>query len=213
MSMKGVAVMGRKGGIGKSGCSHLLALGAAWNDVDARLFHTDKRSPIQVIGRPYYYQDARTPDKLSNLIDSVMDKKGLIVIDGGGNRPEFDNWIAAAVDLVIIPVTPDQESVELAIEDRERMINAGAESCLFVLNKVSSNAWSRKFDEENFYSQLNPKLILGKVPSVSAIKTLGISDKESFKTPPTNLNNAARAFYRLVASGLAVPSSVDLELA
>ena len=196
--MKGVAIAGAKGGTGKTGLSHLLALGAAWNNIPSYLMHTDDREPIAVQGRPYLYYDARTPETLSTLVGAAINQDGLCIIDGGGNRPEFDNWIAQAVDLVLIPVSPDQDSTRLAIIDRKRMIDAGANDCRFILNNVSTNAKARAFDQTAFYDQLNPEHIAGEVKAMSAIKRLGMPDTQPFATPPTNLNNLARKFYRLV---------------
>jgi len=142
--MKGVALASSKGGTGKTSLSHLLALGAAWNNIPSYLMHTDNREPIRVQGRPYLYYDARTPETLAALVESAVNQDGLCIIDGGGNRPDFDNWIAGAVDMVLIPVSPDQESTALAISDRERMLTAGATDCRYILNNVSR---SRAFYE------------------------------------------------------------------
>ena len=132
------------------------------------------------------------------MVESAINQDGLCIIDGGGNRPEFDNWIAATVDLVLIPVTPDQESTTLAISDRERMLSAGASDCRFILNNVSSNSNARAFDQTAFYDQLDKKLIIGEVKTISAIKRLGMPDLEPFSTPPSNLNKLARSFYKVI---------------
>ena len=200
--MKGVALVSSKGGTGKTSLSHLLALGAAWNNVPSYLMHTDARDPIQVQGRPYLYYDARKPETLATLVEAAINQDGLCIIDGGGNRPDFDNWIANAMDLVLLPVTPDQESTALAISDRERMLSAGASDCRFILNNVSSNANARAFDQAAFYDLLDPDLIIGEIKSVSAIKRLSMPDKEPFTTPPSNLNKLSRSFYQLIKSAV-----------
>ncbi|WP_221900511.1 hypothetical protein [Bathymodiolus platifrons methanotrophic gill symbiont] len=41
--MKGIAIVGTKGGVGKTSIAHLLALGAAWKNTPAYLMHTDDR--------------------------------------------------------------------------------------------------------------------------------------------------------------------------
>ena len=197
--MKGIAIAASKGGTGKTSLSHLLALGAAWNNVPSYLMHTDDREPIQVQGRPYLYYDARKPETLATLVESAINQDGLCIIDGGGNRPDFDNWIAETVDLVLIPVTPDQESTSLAISDRERMLSAGASDCRFILNNVSSNANARTFDQTAFYDQLDKNLIIGEIKTISSIKRLGMPDLTPFSTPPSNLNKIARSFYKVIA--------------
>lgn len=196
--MKGVAIVSSKGGTGKTTLAHLLALGAAWRDEPSYLMHTDKRDPITVQGRPYLYYDARTPEKLTTLVEAAINQDGLCIIDGGGNRPKFDNWIAKSVDLVLIPVTPDQEATQLAMFDRERMIDNGAGQCLYLLNNVSTNAKARAFDQSIFYDQLESDLIAGEIKSLAAVRRLNIPDAQPFSTPPTNLNNLSRHFYRMV---------------
>lgn len=198
--MKGVAIVSSKGGTGKTSLAHLLALGAAWKNIPSYLMHTDNRDPITVQGRPYLYYDARTPETLAALVQAAINQHGLCIIDGGGNRPDFDNWIAQYVDLVLIPVTPDQEATKLAQADRKRMIDAGAENCRYLLNNVSTNAKAREFDRSMFYSQLDSELIAGEVKSLAAIKRLNIPDVEPFSTPPSNLNNLSRYFYKIVDS-------------
>ncbi len=84
--MRGVLIVSTKGGVGKTSISHLLALGAAWKNVPAHLMHTDKRTPIQVNGRPYLCYDARNPETLAHLMGSAVSKNGLCIIDSGGNR-------------------------------------------------------------------------------------------------------------------------------
>ena len=65
--------------------------------------HTDDLIPLTVQGRPYMYYDARKPEALQTLISAALNEDGLCVIDSGGNRPEFDTWIAESVDLVLVP--------------------------------------------------------------------------------------------------------------
>lgn len=197
--MKGVAVISSKGGVGKSTICHLLAVGAAWRQVPAYLFHTDDREPMKVDGRPYAYIDGRELERLSSVMGSLINNDGFCIIDGGGNRPEFDKWIADAVDLVLIPVTADTEAVELAIETMESMERAGVKHARYLLNMTSSNRHSRQYDFVHFFSKLDAEKIAGDLKRVDAVKRLRISDEAApFPTPPSNVNNLSRSLHRIV---------------
>lgn len=197
--MKGIAVITSKGGVGKSTICHLLAVGAAWRNVPAYVFHTDDREPMKVDGRPYAYIDGRELERLSSVMGSLMNNDGFCIIDGGGNRPEFDKWIADAVDLVLIPVTADEEAVDLAIETMETMEKVGVKHARYLLNMTSTNRYSRLYDFENFFSKLDSRKIAGELKRVDAVKRLRISDEKApFPTPPSNVNNLSRALHRIV---------------
>lgn len=209
--MRGVAILSDKGGVGKSTLCHLLAIGAAWRDTPAYLFHTDQREPMKVDGRPYAYIDGRNLARLSTVMESLINNDGLCIIDGAGNRPDFDAWIAEAVDLVLIPVVADEEAVSLAIQTMGRLEQQDTKA-RYILNMTSSNRHSQLYDTEHFFSKLDSAKIAGEIKTVSAVKRLRISDESSpFPTPPSNVNNLARAFYRLIANELR--TAVDIELA
>ena len=56
----------------------------------------------------------------------------LYIIDSAGNRPEFDNWIAQYVDLVLIPVMPDPEDVKEAIIQMDLLESQDAQNVLLL---------------------------------------------------------------------------------
>jgi len=197
--MKGIAVLSDKGGVGKSTLCHLLAIGAAWRNVPAYLFHTDNRDPMIVNGRPYAYIDARELERLSTVMGSLINNDGYCIIDGGGNRPEFDKWIAEAVDLVLIPVTADEEAIKLAQGTMRRLEGQGINHASYLLNMVSPNEKEREYDFQRFFATLESEKIAGQVKRVSGVKRLRMSDEHvSFPTPPTNVNNLARHLHRIV---------------
>lgn len=195
--MKGVAISGIKGGTGKTTLSHALALGAAWRGVPAYLCHTDNRQPLRVSGRPYAYYDARKPETLQTLAEAAINADGLFIIDGGGNRPQFDAWIAQAVDMVVIPVSPDPEDVQEALRHAEAMERAGAGKIRFIVNKYPANHHERDFIAR-YLDRLPAGQILGRVAEVKAVRTLRESDEGEFQTPATRVNNFARAVFRLI---------------
>jgi cellulose biosynthesis protein BcsQ len=199
--VKGVAITGTKGGTGKTALSHALALGAAWHQLPAYLLHTDNRDPIQIKGRPYAYYDAREPSTLQTLASAALNQDGLFIIDGGGNRPQFDTWIAQSMDLVLIPVSPDPEDVREAIAHAKRMEQAGAVNIRFVINKYPAHRNEREF-VSRYLNLLPQEKIIGHLGEVKMVRALRDSDNPEFQTPPSRVNNLARSLYRLVSDAL-----------
>lgn len=199
--MRGVAISGSRGGTGKTSTAHLLALGAAWHGVPAYLMHTDDREPITVSGRPYMYYDARDPKALETLVGSALNNDGLCVIDSGGNRPQFDKWIASSVDLMVVPISPDPEDVREGLSHAKRLMDAGAQNVRFLITKYPANANERQFVARYFEALPEAKLI-GRLPSVAAVRILRDSDQPTFQTPPSKVNNLARLTYRLIDEAL-----------
>ena len=207
--MQGIAIVSTKGGVGKTALSHLLALGAAWRGKPAYLMHTDDREPLKVNGRPYAYYDARDPETLATLIGAIVNDDGLCIIDGGGNRPDFDKWISTSVDIAIIPVEPDPEAVTLAIEHMARLESYGANNVYYLLNKVSSNHHERTRDKSEYFDLLPSHKIIGEVGRVAAVKRLRQSDKGQFITPPTNVNNLSRKVFKLIEEKLSIINEIE----
>ena len=200
--MKGVAIVQEKGGVGKTTLCHLLALGATHYKQQTFLMHTDNRQPIKVIDRPYRYFDGRQPRELASIIKGLIQTDGLCVIDSGGNRPEFDQWIANSVDLVIIPIVPDEEAVFLGLAYMKRLQANGHNNIRFLLNNVSSNRHEKTRDQKQYFDLIPIDLIMGKVGKVAAVKQLRDSDKQPFKLPPSKVNSLSRKLYKLVRSEL-----------
>lgn len=202
--MKGIAILSDKGGVGKSTLCHLLALGAAWRSIPAYLFHTDNREPMVVDGRPYAYIDARDLERLSTVMGALVNNDGLCVIDGGGNRPEFDKWIGEAVDLVLVPVTADEEAVKLGKQTMTRLEGQGVTHARYILNMVSANEKERQYDFQEFFASLEQDKIAGSIKKVGPVKRLRISDDKSpFPTPPSNVNSLSRTLHQIVDDAIA----------
>lgn len=199
--MKGVAIVGKKGGTGKTTTAHLLALGSAWNDVPAYLMHTDDREPITVNGRPYGYYDARDLNTLGTLLKAVLNNDGLCIIDSGGNRPDFDKMVASSMDLVVIPVTADKEDVATALDHAAALEEAGAQNVRFLVTRFPSNKF-RRAKVESRLEALPQKKIIGFLPNVDAVDGLRESDEPKFETPPSKVNSLARTTYHLVNEAL-----------
>lgn len=202
--MKGVAIITNKGGVGKTTLCHLLAVGAVWRNVPAYLFHTDNREPMPTEGRPYAYIDGRDPKTLETMITGLLNSEGVCVVDGGGNRPEVDLWLAMNMDLVLIPVMADTESVNLAIETMARIEEKGLKNARYILNMVSTNEKARLFDFTNFFNRLDTSKIAGQVKRMDGVRRLSMPDsaENPFQTPPSNVNNLSRTLWGIVDDAL-----------
>lgn len=202
--MRGVAIITSKGGVGKTTLCHLLAVGAVWRNVPAYLFHTDNREPMTTEQRPYAYIDGRDANTLETVISSLLNSDGVIIVDGGGNRPEIDMWLAEHMDLVLIPVMADTESVNLGIETMQRLEGQGINNARYILNMVSTNEKARLYDFEHFFSRLDKEKIAGQVKRMDAVKRLSMPDAPDrpFQTPPSNVNNLSRSLSQIVDNTL-----------
>jgi chromosome partitioning protein len=102
--MKSVAILGGKGGTTKTATSHLLCLGAHLHGIPACYVLIDPQCKVHGEGRPYAVLDGRAPEQLTVILASRdANLNGWLIIDGGGNRPEFDKKIAENVDLGVNP--------------------------------------------------------------------------------------------------------------
>src|ERR1700722_2378078 len=102
--MKVIAVLGGKGGTTKTASAHLICLGAFLQGTPAAYVLTDPERKVRGEGRPYAVLDGRLPDKLALIFTSSQSNlNGWLIIDGGGNRPDFDIEISNNADLAIIP--------------------------------------------------------------------------------------------------------------
>ena len=102
----------------------------------------------------------------------MIEGEDLCIIDGGGNRPDFDQWIANCVNLVIMPITPDSEAVDIGLAHRERLMCYGACNVKFLLNSLSSNWREKARDEREYFHKIPNDLVLGRLAKVAAVKRL-----------------------------------------
>ncbi len=129
--MRVVAFLGRKGGGGKTACSHILAMAfglAGWKPI---LVQTDLRTavpPLSAPGRPYWLFGLNTgeqPEQAAASMAQIFERarkveRGVVILDGGANRDVVDEGLARRADLVIVPVADGPEDFEVAIADRDR---------------------------------------------------------------------------------------------
>lgn len=199
--MLGVGVLGKKGGTGKTTLSHLLALGATWKGQEAHLMHTDDREPIKTIGRPYHAYDTREISDLQAICAKACERKGISVIDSGGNRANFDAWVAEYLDLIILPTAPDPEDTRMALQHFQELREISNIPIIFAINKYPSNPNEKAFIRR--YLSILPIENIGLiVPSVAATRLLREDDVEKFRTPPPRVNAVARHVYGSVMNAI-----------
>jgi hypothetical protein len=158
----------------------------------AAMVHTDQRPPIRG-ERPYEYLDASSNySQVAGLIRTRADGDGLLVIDGAGNRPHVDNWLAATVDLVLVPVTNSAEDVRCALNDLSRIASPKA---YLVINRWPANRLVR-IVMQRYVDQLPASRVIGTLPEVGALRHL--LDDGGWHTPPTKVRSLARRLFRMV---------------
>lgn len=207
-----IAIIGNKGGTGKTTLSHLLCHGLGLLGRRSACVLTDTtRQPLDPRGRRYVIADARSLDTLKRIIDKLRPLDDWIgVIDGGGNRPDVDRRLYALSDLVLLPFRESHEDIRTVITDLEQFPRAYA-----VPSQWPVNAWQREAADRAVAQLMAPYLgrILRPVPAVSASKLL--LQKHLPAQLPTPLNNTARRFARQLLEvldlGRELPSSFEEE--
>jgi chromosome partitioning protein len=132
---------GIKGGAGKSATSHAACLGATLRNQAAVYVLTDPKRKLRADGRPYGVLDGREPHMLANILsESHKGLNGWTIIDGGGNRPAFDEAVAAVADLCILPFRASEEDLDMVADDLSRIPNAVAWPTAWPTNPYASRA-------------------------------------------------------------------------
>ena len=116
---------GTRGGVGKTVMSHSACLGAILHNQPAVYVLTDPLRKLRTDGRPYGVLDGREPLMLARILkESRNGSGGWTIIDGGGNRPAFDEEVAAAADLCILPFRASDEDLDVVGNDLVRIPKA-----------------------------------------------------------------------------------------
>lgn len=184
-----VAIIGNKGGTGKTTLSHLLAHGLGLFGRRAVAVLTDTwRDRLSKTHRNYLPFDARAPQDLERAAASLgMVKEWTGVIDGGGNRPEMDVQLAAMADLVLLPFRDSHEDMRTVMRDLERFPRAWALPSQWPTNPWAAASARRSVDA---LMAIHRDRILAPVNALSSTKLL--LQHELPASLPRALNNAAR---------------------
>lgn len=189
---------GGKGGVGKSTNAHLACLGAILSNQAAAYVLTDPDRELLKKGRPYEVLDGRKPKELASIMNAARRTSGgWLMIDGGGNRPAFDEEIAKEVDLCIFPFRPSHEDIDTVSKDLERIGNAIAWPTAWPTNIFAIPA------AQGFIKDLSKKypsrVITRPIPFVNSASDLLA---ESLDSPSAPVRRLARRIFALMEEQL-----------
>lgn len=186
---------GGKGGVGKSATSHGACLGAILRNQSAVYVLTDPKRRMRAEGRPYGVLDGREPQQLANILNASRNGlDGWTIIDGGGNRPAFDEEVAAAADLCILPFRASEEDLDTVADDLRRIPNAVAWPTAWPTNPYASRA--AQFLVEGLVKAFPLRVINPPIPFVNSISELLSASLDSPSTPVRQL---ARKVFDVMA--------------
>ena len=128
MKPKGVvAVVGQKGGSGKTTVARAAARGLGLLGVPAYIIITDNRQDDlhdDAVWRKYRTLDGRTPEKIDALLRKVAiirgteEQRAVFIFDGAGTRgSESDLRLADASDAVIVPFSASHNDLSTIFKD------------------------------------------------------------------------------------------------
>lgn len=143
-----VYIGGTKGGTAKTSTAHLLCLGAVLFKQPAAYVLTDPERELLAEGRPYGVLDGRDGEKLAKIFaanQSTMN--GWLVIDGGGNRPDFDKVVAAEVELCLFPYRDSGEDFRAIRKDLSAIPDALAWPAAWPTNEKAATKAQRYIDD------------------------------------------------------------------
>ena len=192
---KFVYVGGKKGGTTKTTSSHLLCLGAILRGQPAAYVLTDPTRQIKAEGRPYGVLDGRDPRKLAQIIEASRNtQNGWLVIDGGGNRPEFDRELSEVADLCLLPFRASEEDLDTVSQDLQLLPDAIAWPSAWPTNRHAEQA--AQYFIDGLAKAFPLRIITTPIYFVnSAAELLGAS----LESPSTPVRNAARRAFDIMA--------------
>lgn len=190
-----VFVGGNKGGSSKTTTAHLFCLGAILTREPAAYVLTDPHRSIKAEGRPYGVLDGREAAGLAQIITaSRSTRNGWLIVDGGGNRPAFDQALAAQADLTIIPFKASEEDLEAVAKDLAALPNSVALPCAWSTNRHAQEAAQRFIDA---LSRAYPLRVIS--PPVYFVNSANELLGKTLESPSTPVRNAARRAFRIMA--------------
>jgi hypothetical protein len=189
--MKLVAVLGEKGGTSKTATAHLLCLSAFLQGVPAAYVLTDPKRKLRAEGRPYAVLDGRLPEQLALILQSSENNlNGWLVIDGGGNRPNFNAELSKHVDLTIVPFRNSEEDVDPTAESLRLMPKALAWPRAWPTNAFAMNAAKHLID--GLALAFPQRVVTPPIPFVNSSGDLPVG---ILANPSTPVRSAARKAF------------------
>ncbi|MBV8096506.1 MAG: hypothetical protein JO110_25345 [Acetobacteraceae bacterium] len=166
-----IVLAGDKGGSGKTTSSHAIAHGLAMYGVYAFHISTDPRREILPSeNRRYATLDGRDPKTLGGIIDRLqaMDR-AIVLIDGGGGRPDVDRVLSNVADLTILPFMQSQTDLRVAKADLDRLPEA-----VGLPNRWPTQKWAREVADRELAEELRGYIdrLMSPVPEINGYVSL-----------------------------------------
>ena len=202
MPLNIVYVDGSKGGCSKTTTSHAIAAGVREFGGHGVYALTDSRMQLSSENRWYDIVDARAEEAMREYVGraKAFDGCGIFVIDGAGsNSPEVDAWYASLADLVLLPMTPDEDSTRTVALDVARLDAAGVKNILVLPSRWSTNAKAAEVDQDyiNMIKHfVGADRVLPPLPQVHSVAEFVRSDFNGTLLP------TARSFCRLLTGAV-----------
>ncbi len=193
--MKTVAILGDKGGSTKTASSHLICLGAYLSGIPAAYALTDPKRKVRGQGRPYAVLDGRLPEQLALILDSSRSNlNGWLVIDGGGNRPEFDIEVSKHVGLTVLPFRASEEDIDTVAQSLAAMPKALAWPSAWPTNAFATQA--AQYLVDGLARAFPKRILLPAIPFVNSISDLLTGE---LAAPSTAVRQTARRAFDTVS--------------
>lgn len=169
--MKIVSFLGEKGGVGKTTNAHATAHGLTMLGIPAAYVMTDKRELLSDEHRVYTIIDGRTVSQLEQAVATARqhDGKGVLVIDGGGNRGAVDDLLASVSNAIILPFTADDDSVYVVAKEMARFTGAWALPSNWPTNSKAATVDAGYIEK---LEALYPKRLLAPTPATHSIRDI-----------------------------------------
>lgn len=187
---------GTRGGVGKTVMAHAACLGAILHDQPAVYVLTDPLRELRDAGRPYGVLDGREPLKLSQILEKSYKTPsgGWTIIDGGGNRPGFDDAVASVADLCILPFRSTDEDKDVVAKDLARLPNAIAWPTAWPTSPFGLRA--ANFALERFARDFPLRVIGTPISRVdSSLQLISVE----LRSPPTVVRTMARKIFEVMS--------------
>jgi hypothetical protein len=193
--MRTVAILGGKGGTTKTATSHLICLGAHLQNAPAAYALTDPLRKVRGEGRPYAVLDGRMPEQLALILDSSRNNlNGWLIIDGGGNRPDFDIEVAKHVDLTIIPFRASEEDIDTVAQTLRDIPQALAWPSAWPTNSFAISAADYLLDG---LGKAYPQRIIS--PAIPFVNSISDLLSATLVSPSTAVRQVARKAFATVS--------------
>lgn len=183
-----VVFAGDKGGSGKTTTSHALCHGLGMHGVRAIHVTTDpRRLVLPAESRRYATIDGRNVQQLASIIDRLAERSDVVlVIDGGGGRPEVDQVLTKVADLTLIPFLHSAEDLRVATADMDRLPHAYG-----LPNRWPTQTWAKTAAEKELARTMAAyqARLLSPLPEINGLITL-VSEEGA----NARINGACKSF-------------------